>query len=283
VDDPFDSLVLSWEPRGDAALDLAARVRVRGRWSRWYALACWRQDDTRASVPGQADALGRVDVDTLTLVRPANAFQWRALVRAGPRSGALRAVHLVVADLAQPPGVSERCDWVGELDVPVRSQMVEAPAIRHDICSPTCLAMLLERYGIDLPTARVARTVRDAAAGIYGNWPFNTAFAASLGLSARVERLWSLHHVRARLAAGRPQVLSLRWQAGELEGAPIPHSRGHLLVVRGMTAEGGVIVNDPAAPDPASVRRIYRADQLERLWLAAGGVVYDLWAEPAAP
>jgi hypothetical protein len=45
--------------------------------------------------------------------------------------------------------------------------------------------------------------------------------------------------------------------------------------VRGFTASGDVIANDPASPTDASVRHVYRRDQFERDWLnASAGIVY---------
>jgi hypothetical protein len=47
------------------------------------------------------------------------------------------------------------------------------------------------------------------------------------------------------------------------------------MVVRGFTASGDVIANDPASPDNASVRRVYKRAQLERNWLRAShGATY---------
>jgi hypothetical protein len=46
-------------------------------------------------------------------------------------------------------------------------------------------------------------------------------------------------------------------------------------VVRGFTATGDVVTNDPAAPTERSVRRTYERGQLERAWLdGSGGTVY---------
>ena len=51
-------------------------------------------------------------------------------------------------------------------------------------------------------------------------------------------------------------------------------------MIRGFTAEGDVVTNDPAAPTERSVRRTYRRDELERVWLdGSGGLVYVIHRE----
>jgi hypothetical protein len=66
----------------------------------------------------------------------------------------------------------------------------------------------------------------------------------------------------------------MKYQTGELDGAPLRSTSGHIILVRGFTASGDVIVNDPAAPDRGSVRRVLKAAQLERVWLRSGGIAY---------
>jgi hypothetical protein len=44
-------------------------------------------------------------------------------------------------------------------------------------------------------------------------------------------------------------------------------SNGHLVVVRGFTKAGDVVVNDPAARTRAGVRRTYDRGQFEDAWL----------------
>ena len=175
-----------------------------------------------------------------------------------------------------------------DLPVPARSQMV-FPDGGEVWCSPTSLSMVMAYWaretgdrGLDRPVPEVADGVYDYAYEGWGNWPFNTAYAAASGLGARVGRLASLAEAEAWVAAGVPLVASVAWDNGEagheLTGAPLARSDGHLLVVRGFTRSGAVVVNDPAAPKDADVRRVYDRGQFSRAWIqnrgSFGGVVY---------
>jgi hypothetical protein len=160
------------------------------------------------------------------------------------------------------------------LEVPAYSQMTHRGHFAQwggggeAWCSPTSLAMVLGYYGA-LPTPSsypwvpaghldpwvdaVARGVYDHGYDGTGNWPFNTAYAASrlVGGSAFVARLRDLSEAERFVAAGIPVVASIAFGRGELTGAPISSSNGHLLVIVGFTADGDVVVNDPAAPSNA--------------------------------
>jgi hypothetical protein len=68
-----------------------------------------------------------------------------------------------------------------------------------------------------------------------------------------------------------PLVLSYAWAAGELPGAPLEHSAGHLAVLCGFTGNGDCAMNDPAAP---RVRVVYPRAALERLWQRNGAIAY---------
>jgi hypothetical protein len=108
-----------------------------------------------------------------------------------------------------------------------------------------------------------------------GNWPFNTAYAAPLAGKAFVTRLRSLREAERFIVAGIPVVASIAFGRGELDGAPISSTSGHLLVIVGFTKGGDVVVNDPAAATRAGVRRVYARGQLERAWLnGSGGTTY---------
>ena len=77
------------------------------------------------------------------------------------------------------------------------------------------------------------------------------------------------------IAAGIPLVASVSFSRGQLTGAPISATSGHLLVIAGFTSNGNVVVNDPAAPNNSSVRRVYDRGEFERAWLGrSSGTVY---------
>jgi hypothetical protein len=90
-----------------------------------------------------------------------------------------------------------------------------------------------------------------------------------------VARLTSLAQAEDYIAAGIPLVMSLAWDPGDLSGAPVPSTKGHLLVLVGFDPAGNPIVNDPAAETDASVQRTYLRSEFEPLWLThSGGTVY---------
>ncbi len=114
-----------------------------------------------------------------------------------------------------------------------------------------------------------------------GNWPFNTAYAAHYGLDGSVRQYDSLVPLEYWVKRGVPAVVSIAWDNKSnnphlhLDGADIDSTGGHLIVVRGFTADGDVIANDPASPDNSAVRHVYQRKQFEFLWLhASAGVVY---------
>lgn len=285
---PFTRLVASWNvvmPTG-TVLTPAVRVRVAGRWSPWYPLARWGSGAHPASgetlprsLPVERDGPGPawVDIDTLRLKddREADAFQMRVWRRA--HDGALPHLRLLAVTTyrAGRPAVGQaQPGGAFRLPVPERSQRVESPDIAGLICSPTCVGMVLAYYGIDQPTPAVVAGVRDAyGEETYGNWPFNTAYAATHGLRATVRHFPSLDAVEAELRAGRPVILSVAWEPGDLPEAPIPRSNGHLIVATGVDEQGAFHVNDPAA-DPRQAQPIARRYPRAHLARAFRGIGY---------
>jgi hypothetical protein len=120
-----------------------------------------------------------------------------------------------------------------------------------------------------------ARRTFDTAYDGTGNWPFNTAYAATHTDHAFVTRLRSLREAGLFIEAGIPLVASISFSSGELDNAPIGGTNGHLLVIVGFRENGDVVVNDPAAANRKGVRRTYDRGQFEDAWLpTSGGLVY---------
>ena len=279
---PFNTMVMSWnaETPAGTSLQLQLRIRVGDSVSPWFTMGAWSATGG-ASVGGQSNEWGKVDVDTLELRSYANSFQYRvAFATSNPAaSPRLRSAAIVYSDLSTQlvgPRVDVSKGWIRDLDVPQYSQLEQSPDVARSICSPTSLAMVLNYWGKSKTVGDVYNGVRDARTGIFGNWPLNTAYAGSLGLDAYVNRLYSMEQVQNEIANGRPVIISIRFQPGQLDNSPIDSTTGHLIVVRGFTPQGDVIVNDPIAPNSTTVRRVYRRDQLTRIWQQSGGIAYML-------
>ncbi|HVA65522.1 MAG TPA: C39 family peptidase [Elusimicrobiota bacterium] len=271
---PFDRLVGSWNVSLPSSGTLILQAKIfpaasgKAAWSPWFELG--RQNGGRFFSPGrQENAYGFVATDTLTLKKPAAAFRYRIILRQPASSSAiLRLVAMSVSNgKIRPERPPIPGPWVREIRVAQRSQMTVQSKYRRDICSPTSLAMAISHWGQTLPTTKVAEDVQDQTSEIYGDWTFNTAFAGSRGLVSYFSYLDSLRALEREIAAGRPVVASVSFGPGELSGAPIKKTKGHLMLVVGFTRTGDVIVLDPAAPSAKTARRIYRREQFREVWL----------------
>ncbi|WP_424184143.1 C39 family peptidase [Actinokineospora sp. G85] len=293
----FDAtqLVASWNATTPAGTWL--RVEVRGSGQTWFTLGDWAsgdQDIIRSSVPGQSDATGSVDVDTFIAAPgvPLNAYQLRVTLfraegtRATPTVSSVGAMTSAVPDrftvpTSKPSGVGR------ELPVPRYSQNVHVGQYPQyggggeAWCSPTSTQMVVEYWGkrpsaedlswvdpsfADPSVAHAARATYDHDYDGTGNWPFNTAYAATYGLKAHVTRLKSLAELESHIARGIPVITSQSFLESELDGAGYG-TAGHLMTVIGFTPEGDVIANDPASPSNEAVRRVYDRAQFETIWL----------------
>jgi len=308
-------LVASWDARTPGRSRV--RIQVRGRTgtatSSWDTLAVWAQGDRyvkRTSKGAQTDDLGSVSVDTWVVPNGVTSYQLRVTLvrRAGQKaSPRIESVGAMASLLPSVSSVKASQSGVARgvvLDVPMYSQMIhrghspEFGAGGEAWCSPTSTSMVLGYYGALPPASayswvgtghadpwvdHAARMTYDYAYEGTGNWPFNTAYAATRVDRAFVTRLRSLREAEVLIQAGIPVVASIAFKKGGLAGAPISSTDGHLLVIVGFTADGDVVVNDPAAATDAEVRRTYDRGQFENAWLpTSGGTVYVI-ADAAHP
>jgi len=168
------------------------------------------------------------------------------------------------------------------LVVPALSQMEEDAAIRHRVCSPTCVAMVLAYHGHHAAVADLAREMLQPELDLYGVWPAAIRAASRRGVGGYLLRFPDWAAAAWCLERGMPVIASVRYGAGELTGAAIGQTSGHLLVLTGQAGDD-VFVNDPAAPSAAEVSRRYRLDELRRVWLGGTGIGYVLFGGASAP
>ena len=297
-----------------------------------YVLGRWSAKDPtdggaihRTSVSGQGDDVATVYTDTLATCSGYTLTDWQLEVRLmrphGTTSTTETPVVKVVGAMASALPDAKKVPRSPngpacgiELPVPAYSQEVHVGHYPQwdnggeAWCSPTSTSMVVGYWGagpsaaetqwvdppVDAQVDFTARNVFDHTYDGAGNWPFNTAFAATRGdLRGFVTRLRSLTEAELFIAAGIPLVVSVSFKKGELTGAGYG-TNGHLMVVRGFTPAGDVIANDPAShliADNSQVRVIYDRTEFENVWVPhSGGIVYviapaghALPARPPAP
>lgn len=303
-------LIASWDAttRGDTWVEVKVRGRAEsGQRTSWDVLSRWAAGDSsfrRTSAGSQTDDLARVATDTWVADSAGGLTSWQVRVSLFRKSG-IRAtprvdtVGVMTSRLPETSSVRASRPGVARgvvLKVPRYSQMIHRGEYPQwggggqAWCSPTSTSMVLGYYD-RLPSASeyswVSRDYRnrfvDHAARMTfdyeydgtGNWPFNTAYAATYANHAFVTRLRSLREAERFIRAGIPVIASVSFGRGELDGAPISSTNGHLLVIAGFTASGDVVVNDPAASQNRGVRRVYDRGQFENAWLPpSGGLSY---------
>lgn len=310
---PFEYLILSWNadtPKG-TYIEIEGRVYAgtegKRQWSNWLSWGYWSASaftgpDGKTMLAGSApgdkaeDVLAKVDTDELYVKgkagETADRFQYRLTLH-GADSGTPK-VYLVAGTIRNSlkgqtiaktvaPGEPDLTKLDKDLDVPTYSQYLRHSAISGSICSPTSVAMALGYHGVDVSPEEAAWGVNDYEGDMFGNWPFNTAYASAQGLTAYVEYgtpgegVDPWYAVKREINAGNPVIVSVRYRKPgvmsssepEVEGVPIDSTSGHLVLIRGFTWKDGkeyVIVNDSAARKLDEVRRLYPADQFFKAW-----------------
>ncbi len=304
----FTELIPSWNAVTPNATMVQVQARARssaGKVSRFKVMGSWATRDAgfrRTSGASQRDGVAWANTDTLMAASGVRltGFQLRVLTMRRTTSSATPTVRSLQAVASRPAaslGATSKPVLRGKaLNVPRYSQMTHRGQYPQyggggeAWCSPTALSMLLGYYRA-LPTAstyawvskkyadrwvdHVARVTYDYGYRGTGNWAFNTAYAANRTSGAFVTRLRNLREAERFIRVGIPLAASISFSRGQLSGAPIGATAGHLVVIAGFTRAGNVIVNDPAAPRNSSVRRVYNRGQFERAWLRkSSGTVY---------
>jgi uncharacterized protein YvpB len=289
----WNELVASWDVQASpgAKVSVMARAIYPDHESKFYVLSIWSSDPSspdRTSLKGQKDADGTVDIDTLILEKKTNQVQLLIATRPGPDAvePTVKFLGLCFADnSSHPDAVGPAVPTLAPLDVPEKCQMNYPNGGGY--CSATSVSMVLNYWSQKLNRPELAKDVPDVVAGVLdsgfkgtGNWPFNTAYAATFpGLRAYVTRFATVDEIREWLQSGFPVITSASLPL--LEGKPRPKDdAGHLVVLVGFSADGDPIFNDPAHSD---VRRTYKRADFEKAWDTSERTVYLIYPESMTP
>jgi len=285
-----------------------------GTTTKWYVMGRWTSqmpsaadgDIHRTSLGGQGDADGTIAIDTFLAAKSValTDYQLRVTlyrVHGSTAAPTVRSVGAIASalptDKTVPAGPLGGAEGI-TLNVPQYSQEVhrgeypEFDSGGEAWCSPTSTEMVVERWGSGPTAAQTAGipyadpSVDYAAMHTFdwhysgaGNWPFNAAYAGAFGLEGEVVQLRSLTEAEQFVKAGIPLVVSVAFNKGQLDNAGYS-TNGHLMVIRGFTATGDVIANDPASrliPSDAAVENVFDRQQFADVWLPtsrSGGIAY---------
>ncbi|WJY37102.1 peptidase C39 family protein [Streptomyces sp. P9-2B-2] len=332
---PATEAVASWNAHTPPGTWIAVELRGTysdGGRTPWYVMGRWTAGDgdadiRRTSVDDQKDGKSSISTDTFAVDAPASglrltSYQLRVTLHRKPGTALTPTVWRLGAMASDLPDRFEvpasRPGRVGrELAVPHYSQEIHKGQYpEYDNggeawCSPTSSQMVIESWGrkptrdqlswvnpdyADPQVCHAARHTFDYQYEGCGNWPFNAAYAATYrDLQSVVTRLASLTAVERLIHAGIPVITSQSFLKTELDGAGYG-TAGHLMTVVGFTKNGDIIANDPAAPNNAAVRRVYKRRQFENIWLrtkrydekgqiksGTGGICYLYWPAKPAP
>lgn len=251
---------------GDSAPAALVSTRERALWS---------------DGAGEADAVGRVP--RLAVLEPAGpARDGRIPVRLDLPDAIGRSLAWVDAAAVTPTGhLGLAGPWARpfafglrtvSLDVPYRTPL-DGSAAAGANCGPASLGMILDSFGIAVPTA----TLRERAHRFQGTSGLDTGFllevleqvVESYGLEGqallknRRYRGWTLDDVRRHLRAGHPVILQLRYRLMPgREWASVSYD--HYLVLTGIDGDD-FLFNDPIPWSGKGQGRITAA-QLLRAW-----------------
>jgi Peptidase_C39 like family len=310
-------LVASWTadtPAGTWVQVEMSGHTTAGSSTKWYVMGRWASqapsestgDIHRTSLGGQGDTNGTIAIDTFLAAKGVTLTDYRLRVTLYRKHGTtaaptVRSVGAVASalpdDKSVPAGPLGGAEGI-TLSVPQYSQEVhkgEYPEFDNGgeaWCSPTSTEMIVEYWGAGPTAAQTADipfadpSVDYAAMHTFdwnysgaGNWPFNIAYAGSFGLEGQVVQLRSLTEAEQFVKAGIPLVVSVSFKKSQLDGAGYS-TNGHLMVIKGFTSTGDVVVNDPASrliPSNTAVENVFDRQQFADVWLPtsrSGGIAY---------
>ena len=295
---PFTDLVASFNahtPGDDTGVTLEIRVKQGDAWSPWLFMQSWGRVVFPPNRTIKFDG-GAVDIDEISLTKPAEAYQCRVGLVAfnydTKIAQSLRRLSVCYSGVVDDPKEREKLTRKPTTrpanfarDLPVRfygqGDLKNPRSLWGLICSPTSTSMVMEYHGARVTTLENCDRIYDPQYDLFGNWGRNVARAGEIGLDAWLARFRNWDQVMDEIAAGNPVIASIRFRKGQVRGFLYQSTGGHLLVIRGFTSDGGVIVNDPASREKGG-GAIYPAAEFAKAWFHNGGVGYVIH-KPGTP
>ncbi len=286
---PVNEIVPSYNIKYSEGCGFSIRLRISSdnkKWSPWFYLGkSGKVNDNSKKI--LENSWGKVIVDYLVLAENkfANYIQYKITFFSN-KSDAIPSMSLFAISYSNSTSDKKlytkfrkkvkikKKDWNKKLPVPFRSQLQEDKKYRWYVCSPTCVSMLLEYYGIKEKTRKVVKKAYDDEYKIYGIWPKAINTAVQYGLKGWLQRFRNWDDVKYQISINQPVIASIKFKKGVLSNAPIPRSRGHIIVITGFDKNGDVYVNDPVGKTEAKGMLVYKAEELAKTWFDYGGVGY---------
>jgi len=293
TDFDFNEILLSWNCDIDKSGGLYFILSVSPDNQNWYKFSYQQWGDITGNSPDfptaseKIEGVGRLDTDIIKLDKSMRYYKFstacfadnnyhfsldRISVCYSNTAASIRQFHV-----NKPP--VEKISRLA-LAVPYYSQHSLPDSIAEEGCSQTSVAMVLNYYNRNYSLLELSEYVYDNINNMYGNWLYNVQTAYKLGMKKTwVGRHNSFEEIAAELLDGKPVIISIAFENGELSGAPYSRTSGHLIVVRGFDGESKVIVNDPYGHDVSDGVKLYDVDELTAVWVRHGGAAYHIWPE----
>lgn len=280
---PANETIMSWNANcpSNTHIDLEFRVKENSdsTWSEWFTTGKWKVDETHTR-SSECPVYGNLQVDHFKSKVLFNEIQYRASLHTSNAANLplLRTVYFAITNSVEPAPENPVVSNASDLHVPWLSQhhgptVVDRKMLECGVCGATSVTMVLRYFGIPAEVRDVGHRAYDPVAKIYGNWAFLATTASEYGPEAWVERFSSWKQIENYIISGTPVIISIAYPKGTFTAEPEKSTSGHLLVVRGFTNSGDVIVNDPDTLKEARGNGyIYPATELEPAFFGHGGV-----------
>ncbi len=277
----FSSIIVSpaFELADGAWGEIVMRVCKGDKCGEWQKLGHFEKNKN-TSFPSVKDEFGTLETDIFKCAFAADSFELDVQLAPGARLKSLTVSLINANAVLDFASTYENISPANKRDFAPLSQIESGGKDGKRLCSPTCVTMALNYFGKEVALSEVKKGVYDKGADIYGNWLFNTAYAASHGLFAHIFYVKNFTECYNFLAKNFCVVASISFGEGELKGSAVSKTPGHLVLICGFDKDGNVLVNDPAAPSKETVLRAYDRKEFAHAWFKnKNGVAYIIGRE----